>query len=234
MPYVQRLEKKYLATFQLGVESETEDIEGTVIPLEGARRPTRSEVAEELPRWIGTIQQKPPAFSALKVKGQRAYALARKGEVVLLEPRPVQVYDIQLEHYAFPQLQLTISCGTGTYVRSLGRDLARDLGTAAVMESLVRCSIGSFQLDQSLALDSLGQQDVSGHLLPAGRAVEDLPSIVLGQDLLDKVEQGQPIPLPPSCQGPEIALQDSNSNLLAVLVDSGSGHWRPSPNFIAR
>jgi len=234
MKYVQRMPKLYRASFLLGFESDTEDILGKVRQVPEASVPTQDQILAQLPRFVGEIQQRPPVFSALKVKGQRAYALARQGEDVLLEPRPVQVYDIQLEHYAFPQLQLTISCGTGTYVRSLGRDLAQDLGTAAVMESLVRCSIGSFKLDQSLALDSLGQQDVSRHLLPAGRAVEDLPSIVLEQDLLDKVEQGQPIPLPSSCQGPEIALQDSNSNLLAILVDSGSGHWRPSPNLIAR
>ena len=234
MKYVQRMPKLYRASFRLGFESDTEDILGQVRQVPETSVPTHDQILERLPRFIGEIQQRPPAFSALKVKGQRAYALARKGQDVVLEPRPVQVYDIQLEHYAFPQLQLTISCGTGTYVRSLGRDLAQDLGTAAVMESLVRCSIGSFKLDQSLTLDSLGRQEISRHLLPAGRAVEDLPSVVLEQDLLDKVELGQLIQLPPSSQGPEIALRDRDNNLLAILVESGSGCWRPSPNLIAR
>ena len=234
MKFVQRMRKLYRGTFLLGYESDTEDVLGEMrqVPVEVI--PSLAAIQAELPHLIGQIQQRPPAYSAVKVKGQRAYALARKGEEVLLEPRPVQVYDIQIVHYEFPKLELTVSCGSGTYIRSLGRDLASRLGTAAVMESLVRASIGSFALDDAVTVDSLEPGEIQEHLLPVSRAVEELPSIVLDDQSLRKVEKGQPIQLPSSCRADEVALCDESGNLLAILIDSGADLWRPSPNLIAR
>src|SRR5436190_8799230 len=142
--YVQRMPKRYLATFLLGRRSETEDIEGAVTELTDTPVPTVEQAHGALPNFVGRIQQLPPAFSALKVDGQRAYALARKGETPDLQPRPIEVYSVELVEYSYPQLVLDIRCGSGTYVRSLGRDIARALGTEAVMSALVRTEIGPF------------------------------------------------------------------------------------------
>jgi len=234
LKFVQRMPKLYHGTFLLGYESDTEDVLGETrqVPVEVI--PSLVAIQAQLSHLIGQIQQRPPAYSAVKIKGQRAYALARKGEEVFLEPRPVQVYDIQIVHYEFPKLELTVSCGSGTYIRSLGRDLASRLGTAAVMESLVRASIGSFVLADAVTVDSLKPGKIQEHLLPVSRAVEELPSIVLDEQSLGKVKNGQPIQLPSSCRSEEVALCDESGNLLAILVDSGADLWRPSPNLIAR
>ena len=90
------------------------------------------------------IQQRPPAFSALKIGGRRAYDLARSGKEVVLKPRPVTVYELTVRDFAYPRLVLETQCSAGTYVRSLGRDLAESIGTAAVMSELVRLEIGPF------------------------------------------------------------------------------------------
>lgn len=234
MKFVQRMPKLYRGTFVLGCESDTEDVLGEVRQVSVEAIPSLEAVQAQLPQFMGQFQQRPPAYSAVKVKGQRAYARARKGEEVLLEPRPVQIYDIQIVDYHFPRLELIVSCGSGTYIRSLGRDLAQRLGTAAVMESLVRSSIGSFTLADAVTVDSWGRAEIQENLLPVSRAVEGLPSIVLDEQALEKVEKGQPIELPPSCRADEVALCDESGNLLAVLVDSGADLWRPSPNLIAR
>ena len=232
--YVQRMPKLYQATFLLGYESDTEDVSGVLQELTSAPVPTREELLAQLPKFTGEIMQRPPAYSALKVKGERAYALARKGQDVALDPRPVQVYQMELLDYEFPQFSLSISCGTGTYIRSLGRDLAQSLGTVAVMETLVRRSIGSLAVEDAVLLKTLHSEGVQKHLLPVTRAVEELPSIVLEKQFLKKVEKGQPIQLPSHCQAQEVALCDEGGDLLAILVDCGTDLWRPFPNLLAQ
>ena len=131
--YVQRMQKAYRATFLLGKTSDTEDVLGNVAEITQAVIPTRSDIEAAIPRFIGDILQRPPAYSALKVKGKRAYQRARDGEQFLLEPRPIRIDQIVIVSYRYPELTLDIRCGSGTYVRSLGRDLAESIGTAAVM-----------------------------------------------------------------------------------------------------
>ena len=136
--YVQRMPKRYQGTFLLGRQSPTEDIEGDVIELADAPIPTREQVVAVAARFIGRIDQRPPAFSAVKVAGRRAYELARQGRQPEWLPRPVVIHSIEVAAYQYPELILDVACGGGTYIRSLGRDLAESLGTAAVMSALVR------------------------------------------------------------------------------------------------
>src|SRR5262245_35406014 len=143
--YVQRMPKTYQGTFLLGRTSDTEDVEGEVVELDSPPVPTRAEIDAALPRFIGTIEQRPPAYSALKVAGRRAHKLARRGEAVELAPRPVEIHAIELLRYEYPEMELRIDCGSGTYVRSLGRDVAEAVDTGAVMAALRRLAIGPFQ-----------------------------------------------------------------------------------------
>ena len=136
--YVQRMPKRYRATFLLGRQSPTEDIEGEVTELPDAPIPTLDEIAAAAGRFVGRIAQRPPAFSALKVAGRRAYKLARAGQPPQLAPRPVEIFAAEIKSYQYPELVMEVECGSGTYIRSLGRDLAESLGTAAVMSALVR------------------------------------------------------------------------------------------------
>jgi len=153
--YVQQMPKIYEATFLLGRTSPSDDTETAVTELSNAPEPSLTEIQALLPQFIGSVQQRPPAYSALKVKGQRAYKLARQGETVNLEPRTVEIYELQVDDYQYPECKLTLRCGSGTYVRSVGRDLAESLGTGAVMSELTRTAIGDFCVGDAINIEQL-------------------------------------------------------------------------------
>src|SRR5262249_43555691 len=144
--YVQRLPKRYRATFLLGRHSETDDTEGEITLIEGAPQPARAEIEAALSKFIGDIEQRPPAHSAVKIAGRRAYKLARQGRAVEIAPRTVTIHSLNILRYDYPELELVVECGSGTYIRSLGRDLASALGTAAVMSALERTAVGGFRV----------------------------------------------------------------------------------------
>ncbi len=180
--YVQRMAKSYRATFLLGRASPTEDLEGEVTLLQDPKVPTLDELTAAAGRFTGRIQQRPPAFSALKVQGRRAYQLARKGRPVELPAREVTIHRLAVIAYQYPELVVEVECSGGTYIRSLGRDLAESLGTAAVMSALVRTAVGRFSIQQAADLSQLTAESCAARLEPLGRAVEMLPKIVLSAD----------------------------------------------------
>jgi len=230
--YVQRMPKSYTGTFLLGRRSPTEDVEGEVVELPDAPVPALDEIASAAKRFVGRIQQRPPAFSALKVGGRRAYKLARKGQAVELEPRPVTVHRLEVERYEYPRLTLAVECGSGTYIRSLGRDLAESLGTAAVMSELVRSAIGPFVLEDAIAPYRVTKGTLAEHLHPPLEAVESLPRIELSAEEAALTRNGMPIPARSSLgDAAEIAAVDTAGRLVAILVPRGSGLLGPMRNF---
>ncbi len=160
--YVHRYAKRYEAMFLLGRESDTEDVEGQVTELLDAPTIDQGRLDAVLPRFVGRISQIPPAHSALKVDGQRAYSRARRGEAVVMEARPVTIHALHGSISKPDVMRLDITCGTGTYVRSLGRDIARAMGTGAVMSELRRLAIGPFAGEQAVALPVLEQEGLAG------------------------------------------------------------------------
>ncbi len=220
--YLQQQPKGYVGTFLLGRESDTEDIEGHVIPLEQPPVPTLEQIESLLPRFTGEIDQMPPAFSALKVEGRRAYQFARKGLEVKLDSRRIHIHSLAVEAYAYPELRLRITCGSGTYIRSLGRDLARALGTGAVMSALVRTFIGSFTLEQSISPETLDRAIIERHLLPSQWAVSHLPSMSLSDQEVIEILHGRTIPLADWSDSGERSATDSTGRLIAILAPSGS------------
>lgn len=230
--YVQQLRKCYRGTFLLGRESDTEDIEGQVVELPSPPQPTRADLERALAPFTGEIQQRPPAFSALKLGGQRAYDLARKGRHVELAPRPVMVYRLELRAYEYPEFQLDIECGSGTYVRSLGRDIAQSLGTAAVMSALQRTAIGSFRLAEAVSLERLETESLEPLLISPLMAVADLPQETLDDADLHRIANGQFLNRadwdPPTG---EIAVTDRFRVLRAILERHGRGLWKAKLNF---
>ncbi|MBL9125814.1 MAG: tRNA pseudouridine(55) synthase TruB [Planctomycetaceae bacterium] len=192
--FVQQLPKRYRATFLLGRSSTTEDIEGEVTELIEPPVPTRDEIESAAERLTGAILQRPPAFSALKVAGRRAYQLARRGETPELAPRPVTIYQLSVVGYEYPVMELDIRCSSGTYVRSLGRDLAESLGTAAVMSALCRTAIGGFRIEGACELDALDAASLPGHLLPPAKAVAHLRRHELSAEEVRSLRQGRPVP----------------------------------------
>lgn len=230
--YLHQQPKAYLATFLLGRQSDTEDAEGRVVELPHPPIPSREEIAAALPQFIGEIEQVPPAFSALKVEGRRAYALARRGEEVELAARPITIYDLTLVDYAYPTLQLAIKCGSGTYVRSLGRDIARSLGTQAVMSALVRTAVGPFRLEDALSPDEITGESLPGQLKPARAAVGHLSAVPLDHGEVTELLHGRPIRRPPSSFA-ELAAIDPRGELVAILTPRDGKLW-PARVFISQ
>jgi tRNA pseudouridine55 synthase len=238
--YVQRLPKQYRAVFQLGRKSATDDVEGEVELVAGAAEPTRAQIEAALPQFLGDIPQRPPAHSAIKIGGRRAYDLARRGEEFELPARTVTIHRLEMLRYEYPELELAIECGSGTYVRSLGRDLAAALGTAAVMSALVRTAIGDFRVEEAIALDALTNDTVTEHLQPPLTALKDLPQIALNEKQLAELRHGRPIEMrnvkrPPvaSAAAPhtEWAAVDPAGSLAAILFEKHPNQLWPARNF---
>ena len=165
--FVQRMPKTYRTVVRLGATSDTLDADGHVVAVASPRVPKESEVLAALAGQVGTIEQRPPAFSALKVAGRRAYDLARAGLEVELAPRPVTIDRIDLLGYAWPRLELKIACGGGTFIRSIARDVGEALGCGGLVEVLVRTRIGPFTQAEAIDPMSLTAESIPGLLRPA-------------------------------------------------------------------
>jgi tRNA pseudouridine55 synthase len=242
--YVQRMTKHYRATFLLGRHSETDDVDGEVTEFPVATPPSRAMLDQAIPRFLGEIQQRPPAHSALKVAGRRAYELARRGEPVVLAPRSVTIRRITVRRYEYPALELEIECGSGTYVRALGRDLAEALGTAAVMSALERSAIGGFRIEDAISVDDLTAESLPHKLQPAITAVAELPRVELSDGELVEIRHGRPIDVPRNGLGlaakpqaacsweGEWAAADAAGRLVAILREKHPGQLWPTKNLL--
>lgn len=229
--YVQQMPKEYRATFLLGRTSASDDIETEVTELADAHVPTLAEIAAALPQFVGRIDQVPPAFSAVKIAGQRAYTLARQGKEVTITPRPVEIYDLEIKAYVYPRLELAIRCGSGTYVRSLGRDLAERLGTGAVMSELTRTRIGPFLIEDSLSILDMNLAQLRSHLQPPTTAIGHLPSLRVNSDQITELHFGRAIAAPEGWVNAVCAAIDEQGNLIALVAEKSPGLLKPRINF---
>lgn len=154
------LDKEYVAEITLGATSNTDDAEGEVVKNEDAQAISIDRVQEALKAFEGEILQMPPQFSAKKVKGRRAYALARKGETVELKAVQVKINTIEILSYEWPILKLRIDCSKGTYIRSIARDLGQELNVGGYLSALERTKVGSFTLAQAKMIETVGPEDL--------------------------------------------------------------------------
>lgn len=145
--------KEYMATIKFGEESSTDDEEGQKTSINFKTIPRRADVDESVKKFVGKIQQTPPLFSAVKIGGREAYKFARRNQSPTLLPRTVQVEKIEILRYDFPILELKIKCASGVYVRSIARDLGRNLGCGGYLADLKRTRVGSYKLNDSLSLE---------------------------------------------------------------------------------
>jgi tRNA pseudouridine55 synthase len=217
--YVQLQSKTYRTRLLLGARSTTEDADGVLTPVIGAVAPDRETVATCVAGFIGAIEQTPPAYSAAKVEGRRAYELARRGQEVRLRPRVVSIQTIDVLDYAYPHLELEVHCGKGTYIRSLARDIGERLGCGALVETLRRTRVGPFRVEEALALETNAEM-ARARLLPREMAVAELPRVVLPASELKRLRQGQAVtmteaPRPDATEG-EAAVFDVEGRLAAV------------------
>jgi tRNA pseudouridine55 synthase len=210
VPYVIDRTKAYRFTVRWGEATSTDDLEGEVIAV-GPRRPTPAEIEAAVAGMTGEIEQVPPAYSAVHVSGQRAYALARAGHPVELMSRRVVVHCFAFvarpddDHAVFE-----VACGKGTYIRSLARDLAAGLGTCGHVSALRRTAVGPFDERQAISLEtlqSLGHSPAAfGHLLPVEAVLDDIPALDLTDTEANRLRRGQQVASidrpGPRCIGP--------------------------------
>ena len=238
--HVQKQRKTYVAEFRLGLSSPSEDIETEMTPVENPLVPTRNEIESILPEFLGEILQKPPIYSALKVNGKKAYDLARKGKEVDLTPRPIQIHALELLEYEYPKMKLKIICGSGTYVRSLGRDIARRLGTEAVMAALTRTAIGCFHLEDALEIrkrddpQPINRPQCTNFLRPFFDAVPDMPQIAYSEKECQKLKNGIPVRHPDAenlLPNEEAVVTSETGKFLGIVKKCQNGELRSTLNF---
>jgi tRNA pseudouridine55 synthase len=190
--------KTYKATVRFGQKTTTDDLDGEIITSQVCANLELAEIEALIPLFLGTISQIPPAFSAIQVQGVRLYELARLGKVVDVPIRTVEVKDIQVLDWRpgdFPELDLTISCGTGTYIRAIARDLGDRLGCGATLAYLERTYSNGFDLSSSLTFEAIAdklQQDCLV-LTPPEVALSHLPQVSLEMDIAKRWSHGQAI-----------------------------------------
>jgi tRNA pseudouridine55 synthase len=165
-PALTKLDKTYEVTMRLGQTSSTGDAEGEITEVSDTQ-PSRKDIELALQQFTGEIMQTPPAFSAIKVNGQRAYKLAREGKTVEIEPRKITIHRIELTDYTYPIVKFTAEVSSGTYIRSLTEDLGNVLQTGAYMSDLRRTRVGPFDIADAVRLDGLTPEIIAMHLQTA-------------------------------------------------------------------
>ncbi|MEO1400732.1 MAG: tRNA pseudouridine(55) synthase TruB [Cyanobacteria bacterium J06635_1] len=180
-------DKAYRATVRFGITTESDDLEGQIITQKNAAHLQFDQVVAALPQFLGTLQQIPPMYSAVRLQGKRLYELARKGKTADIPARTITINQIEPgpwqpgEH---PEITLNIACGAGTYIRSIARDLGATLGTGATLASLVRTQSNGFSLDDSLTLETVETQMKTETLclITPGKALRSLPGVFLSAE----------------------------------------------------
>lgn len=226
--------KRYEALIRFGTSTETYDAEGDAIRVTHTA-PGEDEIRAILPQFMGEIEQTPPPYSAIKVKGKKAYELARKGEQVELEPRNISIYQLDFLQYNPPDLTISVECSAGTYIRSLAHDFGEALNVGAHLANLRRVKSGPFTLDDCVSLSQLEQSFRSGDweafIRPAAEALPDLPIVQVSGKLLDDLRNGRRIQAEGSVEGMARAI-GPDGDLVAILqAAEDASLWHPKKVF---
>ena len=196
---VQSKEKKYAFIIKWGESTETDDAEGKILEISKAR-PSHKEITRILNCFIGNIFQKPPLYSAIKINGQRSYKLARQKIEIEHKPRKIKVYNLTLKKIIdVNSAEFEVTCGKGTYVRSLARDIAEELNTKGHIISLRRLSVGPFDEKDTIFIDFskeiIHSPSILNKILPTKTVLDDIPALFLNETEARRVDQGQKIQL---------------------------------------
>jgi tRNA pseudouridine55 synthase len=221
--YVERHRKTYRAVIRLGVSTTTDDRAGDVLSeMTPAAWPAIEAVREALTHFCGKLSQRPPAYSARRIGGERSYRLARRGTPAVAALAAVTVYAIELLAYQAPLVTIRVEVSAGTYVRSLGRDLGERLGTGAHLVELRRERVGPWRVEQATPLGELTGKEP---LLAPRELVDDLTAVALAPEEIRAVLHGRDIVRPGILEG-EAALLEGNR--LVAVARAVSGAWHPA------
>jgi tRNA pseudouridine55 synthase len=235
VPFVMDGRKAYRFTAAWGVETDTDDADGTAA-AQSDSRPSESDILALLPSFTGAIQQVPPRYSALKIDGERAYDLARDGIVVEMQPRPVEIDALRLVAASTDSAVFEAECGKGTYVRALARDMGRALGCFGHVTALRRTRVGPFGEEHAATLDQLREtaesgvrEDLLAVLAPVGAGLDALPCLTVASGDADRLRRGQSVLLrgrdAPVVTG-IVAVQTAGGLVALGDVDQGMLHPR--------
>jgi tRNA pseudouridine55 synthase len=224
--------KTYRTVIRLGAQSNTLDRDGVIVESPNAIAPSEADVRTAVATQVGRIRQTPPQFSALKVGGRRAYELARAGREAELFPRDVDIHKIDMLSYTWPLLELEIDCGSGTYIRSVARDLGERLGCGGLVEVLTRTRIGSFEIGDAVDPEALTLDWIEEFMRPALEAVGSMPQITLTAEQVSDIVKGRTLDLASVRDAPtfasEVALIGFDGSLTAVAkVVASAGRIQP-------
>jgi tRNA pseudouridine55 synthase len=234
--------KTYVAEFTFGQVSDTDDSTGKIEERQVPEPlPSLQQIEKALQSMTGTVSQVPPDYSAVHVAGQRAYALARQGHALTLTARQIEIHSIRVLKYEWPRLDLEIVCGSGTYIRSIARDLGEQLGCGGLMSRLERTRIGPFSATDGVAVEELTVQNIGQLLCPAVRIVEHLPKFDCQPDDVSSLLCGRTIPCQadqrswnsPLPSGQTVALTRNRfTELLALAEVTAEGRLQPRTVFL--
>ncbi len=215
MPFVTDAAKRYVFEIVWGERRSTDDVEGDIVETSDVR-PDGAAIEAMLPRFVGAIDQVPPAFSAIKIDGKRAYAMARAGEAVVMVPRTVRIDEFCLEAVMDrDRARFAVACGKGTYIRALARDLAAALGTCGHLGALRRTAVGCFTEATAISLEKLTELGHSAAaqppLLPVETVLDDIPALALTDTEAERLRSGQAVPI----------LRPQDRERLAAVGDDG-------------
>lgn len=234
--YVSASDKRYQATLRLGSSTDTYDAEGAVT----TSSPAWSEITEEqfneiLQSFVGEIEQVPPPYSAVKLKGRKAYELAREGEELELTPRKIKVYSLEVLEWAPPEVVIDVYCSSGTYVRSLANDLGEQLGCGAHLIGLRRTKSGRFTLRDAVPLRRLQEAFNAGdwyrYLIPAAEALADWPMVELDADQVELVRHGHRVPMVEKAIGWARGVSQQGDLVALLEADEEANEWQPRKVF---
>ncbi len=230
--YIQQMRKRYRASFRFGWRSDTDDIEGQ-LEQTSADWPAQDSLQAALDGFRGEIQQVPPAYSAVKVQGQRAYRLARAQREFELAPRSVTIWQLELVAYDPPDWVVDVECSSGTYIRALGRDVAQALQTSCVMTALSREAVGPIRLEQAVRSEAWQPELIGRHLQPLGLAVSELPRVTVTEAQARWLTTGRGLselsstPDPSrAAEGEQLAAFTAEQELVAIL-EPRQHTWHP-------
>lgn len=221
--FVTELRKSYTGIIGLGATTDTDDRTGTPLATSDSWRELSSQAIHEAARsLVGRYEQRPPAFSAKHISGERAYRVARRGATPDLEPTTVEVFSFVLGEPRNGRVPFETSVGSGTYVRALARDLGERLGCGAHLEALRRTAIGTFRVEDAVPLEQLGAHRVA--LRAPLEAVGHLPRVQVDAEVRDRVTHGRPFPGTTAEHGPVAVVHDDE---LIAIADPSNGYFKP-------
>lgn len=232
VPWLHEFSKTYLAGFTLGGRSDTDDSEGTITASSFSGSLNEAVIQAALEQFLGDIRQVPPAYSAVQVGGKRAYKMARRGEALELAPRTVSVHEIQLVKFDWPMIVVRVVCSSGTYIRSIARDLGEALGCSGYMHSLVRTAIGPFPLENCLTVTQLESGRLLSRIQPLTGAFASIPRVVASEQDLIRLRDGKHLALP-GVESPRVLITSDDGSFVAVVERPSieSGEYAPVLNW---